>query len=430
MGRAPDSSLEPWWEVWEELWRDSLQVGCEVAVGGGPLELAAGRPEPLREARAEDPRPWAELGERGQDAGTGGGVQAEALGGRLVRGRPWRGCARRQASAVRASWPCAPPARPQPRRSAGLERENDEEIQAAKEKLKYWQRLRHDLERARLLIELLRKREKLKREQVKVEQMALELRLTPLTVLLRSVLDQLQEKDPARIFAQPVSLKEVPDYLDHIKRPMDFATMRKRLEAQGYRTLRELEEDFDLIVDNCMKYNAKDTVFYRAAVRLRDQGGVVLRQARRQADSVGFDEASGMHLPERPPPAPRRPFSWDEVDRLLNPANRAHMVLEEQLRELLDMLDLTCAMKSSGSRSKRAKLLKKEIAVLRSKLSQQHSQPPAAESGTAGPEEDGAPRGQEAAEEARDQNLFVCSPSEVGDSSAAKKKVAKHLRRL
>ncbi|XP_027824030.2 bromodomain-containing protein 1 isoform X5 [Ovis aries] len=279
------------------------------------------------------------------------------------------------------------------------QRENDEEIQAAKEKLKYWQRLRHDLERARLLIELLRKREKLKREQVKVEQMALELRLTPLTVLLRSVLDQLQEKDPARIFAQPVSLKEVPDYLDHIKRPMDFATMRKRLEAQGYRTLRELEEDFDLIVDNCMKYNAKDTVFYRAAVRLRDQGGVVLRQARRQADSVGFDEASGMHLPERPPPAPRRPFSWDEVDRLLNPANRAHMVLEEQLRELLDMLDLTCAMKSSGSRSKRAKLLKKEIAVLRSKLSQQHSQPPAAESGTAGSEEDGAPRGQEAAEE-------------------------------
>uniref|UniRef100_A0AAA9TBI6 Bromodomain containing 1 n=2 Tax=Bos taurus TaxID=9913 RepID=A0AAA9TBI6_BOVIN len=311
------------------------------------------------------------------------------------------------------------------------QRENDEEIQAAKEKLKYWQRLRHDLERARLLIELLRKREKLKREQVKVEQMALELRLTPLTVLLRSVLDQLQEKDPARIFAQPVSLKEVPDYLDHIKRPMDFATMRKRLEAQGYRTLRELEEDFDLIVDNCMKYNAKDTVFYRAAVRLRDQGGVVLRQARRQADSVGFDEASGMHLPERPPPAPRRPFSWDEVDRLLNPANRAHMVLEEQLRELLDMLDLTCAMKSSGSRSKRAKLLKKEIAVLRSKLSQQHSQPPAVESGTAGSEEDGAPRGQEAAEEVlprletllqpRKRSRSTCGDSEVEEGSPGKR---------
>ncbi|XP_021543146.1 bromodomain-containing protein 1 isoform X5 [Mirounga angustirostris] len=292
------------------------------------------------------------------------------------------------------------------------QRENDEEIQAAKEKLKYWQRLRHDLERARLLIELLRKREKLKREQVKVEQMALELRLTPLTVLLRSVLDQLQEKDPARIFAQPVSLKEVPDYLDHIKHPMDFATMRKRLEAQGYRHLTEFEEDFNLIVDNCMKYNAKDTVFYRAAVRLRDQGGVVLRQARRQADSIGFEEASGMHLPERPAAAPRRPFSWDDVDRLLNPANRAHMVLEEQLRELLDKLDLTCAMKSSGSRSKRAKLLRKEIAVLRNKLSQQHSQPPPAESVL--------PR-LETLLQPRKRSRSTCGDSEVEEGSPGKR---------
>nr|XP_004999798.1 bromodomain-containing protein 1 isoform X4 [Cavia porcellus] len=300
------------------------------------------------------------------------------------------------------------------------QRENDEEMKAAKEKLKYWQRLRHDLERARLLIELLRKREKLKREQVKVEQMAMELRLTPLTVLLRSVLEQLQDKDPAKIFAQPVSLKEVPDYLDHIKHPMDFATMRKRLEAQGYRNLRAFEEDFTLIVDNCMKYNAKDTVFYRAAVRLRDQGGVVLRQARRQVDSIGLEEASGMHLPERPAAAPRRPFSWEDVDRLLDPANRAHLGLEEQLRELLDKLDLTCSMKSSGSRSKRAKLLKKEIALLRSKLSQQHSQPPAPGPSPGGLEEDTAPPGPDAGEEGLTNGFGGANEQEPGGGPGRK----------
>uniref|UniRef100_A0A669P4A7 Bromodomain containing 1 n=1 Tax=Phasianus colchicus TaxID=9054 RepID=A0A669P4A7_PHACC len=279
------------------------------------------------------------------------------------------------------------------------QREDDEEMQALKEKLKYWQRLRHDLERARLLIELIRKREKLKREQVKIEQVAMELQLTPFTVLLRSVLDQLQEKDSARIFAQPVNLKEVPDYLDHIKHPMDFSTMRKRLDAQGYKNLSEFEEDFNLIIDNCMKYNAKDTIFYRAAVRLRDQGGVVLRQARRDAEGIGYDNETGMHLPERPKLESPQPFSWEDVDRLLNPANRVHMSLEEQLRELLEKLDLTCAMKSSGSRSKRAKLLKKEISSIRNKLSQQHNQAPQIESGIGSFEEESAALEQDGEEE-------------------------------
>lgn len=44
---------------------------------------------------------------------------------------------------------------------------------------------------------------------MKIQQAALELKLTPALVLLRSTLEQLQEKDTAKIFSQPVNQSEV-----------------------------------------------------------------------------------------------------------------------------------------------------------------------------------------------------------------------------
>lgn len=93
---------------------------------------------------------------------------------------------------------------------------------------------------------------------------------------------------------------------------MDFSTMRQRIDAQGYNNLEQFESDFNLIVDNCMTYNSKDTYFYRAAVRLRDQGGALLRKARRDVEKIGFDTESGMHLPEAPEMKVQASFSWED----------------------------------------------------------------------------------------------------------------------
>lgn len=57
------------------------------------------------------------------------------------------------------------------------------------------------------------------------------------------------------------------------------------------------------------------------------------------------------------------------VDHLLVPANRDHLSLDKQLHQLLEKFDLTCAMKSSPSRSKRIKLLKKTINDVRNEMS-------------------------------------------------------------
>lgn len=243
--------------------------------------------------------------------------------------------------------------------------EVDEKVSAAREALRYWQKLRHDLEKARLLVELIRKREKLKREQVKVHQTALEMQLTPMLLLLRSTLDQLQEKDTAQIFAQPVNIKEVPDYMEFVSQPMDFSNMRSKLDKHEYRSVSDLEADFNLMVSNCLLYNSKDTVFHRAALRLRDLGGAVLRHAQRQAANTGLDLDTGMHLPESPQKRDFYNCTWEDVDSILDPENRLHMSVEEQLKELLDKLDFVSSMRCSGARTRRIRLLRREINHIR-----------------------------------------------------------------
>ncbi|XP_012676288.1 peregrin isoform X1 [Clupea harengus] len=264
--------------------------------------------------------------------------------------------------------------------------DSEDKHAALKEQLKAWQRLRHDLERARLLVELIRKREKLKRETIKIQQLALEMQLTPFLVLLRSTLEQLQERDTSNFFTEPVPLSEVPDYLDHIERPMDFQTMWVLLERHHYPNFQTFEADFLLIVNNCLKYNAKDTVFYRAALRLRETGSFILRQARRQAEHTGYDYESGMHLPREPSPEreqdcereSEREQEWEQErmasvieEDLLLPENRRRLPLEEQLQILQVRFEEVSSGKHSIGRSRRAKALRKEMTVIKRKLAHQ-----------------------------------------------------------
>ena len=136
------------------------------------------------------------------------------------------------------------------------------------------------------LILNLRKREQRKREIAQTTIEIKELELDPFQVFLCKIMDQLQENDIQDIFAEPVDIRDVPDYLDHIKTPMDFSTMRKKLVNLEYGSLDQLEADFNLMVDNCLSYNERETIFYRAGTKMRDVGGLILRQARKGSEQV------------------------------------------------------------------------------------------------------------------------------------------------
>ncbi|KAK2582582.1 hypothetical protein KPH14_004870 [Odynerus spinipes] len=147
--------------------------------------------------------------------------------------------------------------------------------------LKYWQCLRQDLERARLLCELVRKREKLKKELFKVKEKCLWFELRPLESILLTLLEAIKLRDINDVFGQPVNTKEVPDYLDIVTHPMDLSTMQAKIERQEYDTIGAFEADFNLMVNNCLAYNRKDTMFYRAGLKMKEQGGMLIEQARK-----------------------------------------------------------------------------------------------------------------------------------------------------
>jgi bromodomain and PHD finger-containing protein 1 len=94
---------------------------------------------------------------------------------------------------------------------------------------------------------------------------------------LSKVLDQLISKDQGEIFAEPVDINEVshflilrdqplrnlfqvPDYVTVVTQPMDFSTMKQKLEDCEYADVDDLEADFNLMLSNCMAYNSKETV--------------------------------------------------------------------------------------------------------------------------------------------------------------------------
>ena len=71
-------------------------------------------------------------------------------------------------------------------------------------------------------------------------------------------------------FKRPVTDKEAPDYKDIITNPMDFMTLKKRIETGVVTDVPDLVADLTLIFDNAMTYNGKGTDYYQMAETLKE----------------------------------------------------------------------------------------------------------------------------------------------------------------
>ncbi|KAK7245416.1 hypothetical protein RIF29_40261 [Crotalaria pallida] len=90
-----------------------------------------------------------------------------------------------------------------------------------------------------------------------------------LTAFMRSLLKTMYDHGDSWPFKEPVDARDVPDYYEIIKDPMDLKTMSKRVESeQYYVTFEMFVADVRRMFSNARTYNSPETIYYKCSTRL------------------------------------------------------------------------------------------------------------------------------------------------------------------
>ena len=87
---------------------------------------------------------------------------------------------------------------------------------------------------------------------------------------LMNTLWKFKESD---LFHKPVDPEElnIPDYFNIIKNPMDFSTIKKKLNNFTYTNCKEFCDDMNLVFENCYTYNGRTTSIGNICTRVKNE---------------------------------------------------------------------------------------------------------------------------------------------------------------
>jgi len=77
--------------------------------------------------------------------------------------------------------------------------------------------------------------------------------------------------------------KDLPDYYELIKKPVDITKIRNRIRNEKYRSLDDLEKDINLMCQNTQKYNIEGSLIFEDSVILQS----VFSSARQMLEKQG-----------------------------------------------------------------------------------------------------------------------------------------------
>ncbi|EHY60693.1 transcription initiation at TATA-containing promoter protein [Exophiala dermatitidis] len=88
---------------------------------------------------------------------------------------------------------------------------------------------------------------------------------------MKKVISNLKKSNASAAFRLPVDpvALNIPTYFEVIKHPMDLGTIDQRLKRNEYTSVAAFISDFELIVDNCVKFNGPDHGVTQAARKMQ-----------------------------------------------------------------------------------------------------------------------------------------------------------------
>ncbi|KIW58952.1 hypothetical protein PV05_03442 [Exophiala xenobiotica] len=128
---------------------------------------------------------------------------------------------------------------------------------------------------------------------------------------MKKVTSNLKKSNSSAPFRQPVDhvALNIPSYPDIVKQPMDLGTIDSRLKQNKYTSVSAFISDFNLIVDNCVKFNGPEHGITQQARKMESSFKSQMKNlppATLEEPSKEIKKAAKKHEPTRQQ-APRRP---------------------------------------------------------------------------------------------------------------------------
>ncbi|XP_030373648.1 transcription initiation factor TFIID subunit 1 isoform X4 [Scaptodrosophila lebanonensis] len=130
-----------------------------------------------------------------------------------------------------------------------------------------------------------------------------------LSFIFEKLHTQVKQAPESWPFLKPVNKKQIKDYYNYIKKPMDLETIGKNIEAHHYHSRAEYMADIELVAANCEQYNGGESRYTKFAKRLVEytrtqleefaehcaqlEENIAKTQERARADAPEFEEAWG-----------------------------------------------------------------------------------------------------------------------------------------